>query len=781
MPTFAAATRTFGLILALTTATVTTAGEDVFRQLEERWPTPDSIRRPSGAPGPDYWQQKVDYKIAVRINEKERTLQGREAITYHNNSPDELTYLWLQLDQNRFAPDSDEALSAAAPGMKGLSYAGLRSVLYRKDFKGGYHVTSVTAVDGTDLPHQIIGTMMRVTLPEPLAPGDRFQFGVDWAYRIIDATATRSRAGYEAFKDDGNDLFAIAQWYPRLCAYTDFGGWQTKQTTGQEFALEFGDFEVAITVPDDHIVGSTGELQNPEEVLTQEQRDRMEKARTASEPILIVTEEEAVENEKSEPSGTKTWRFKADRVRDFAFASSRKFLWDAQGFDLNGRTVMAMSYWPKEGGELWKRLSTQAVIHAVKSYSKFTFDFPYPVMISVNAPIPGMEYPMITFQARRPEEDGTFSEEVRNGLISVIIHEVGHNWFPMVVNSDERQWRWMDEGMNSFVQTLAEQEWDGNYPSRILFKARRQRLLDYMKAGRSRPIMSAPEVLLDGGHTAYSKPALALTVLRETVLGRETFDFAFKQYSQRWMFKRPNPSDFFRSMEDAAGRDLDWFWNTWFYKTDHVDVSVDDIVKYRLDTRDPVIEKARQREEEGKEIIPLTVRRNEAVEKRVNQLPAVDDFYTSFDKFAVRDDEIEEFKKMVDELEPEERDLLKTEGNFYVITMTNHGGMVTPVPLKLTFGDGSTETVRIPAEVWRFQSDTVDKLVMTKKSLIKAEIDPDDEIADVDPDNNAFPRPIRDDTLRLEKQKKEKNVMQKIAEARKKKEEADAEAASDQK
>lgn len=751
------------LLLAISqSAASPSLAENPFRQLDDRWPTPDSIRRPSGAPGAEYWQQQVDYQISVRLDEAARTLTGSEKIRYRNNSPDELSYLWMQLNQNRFSKDSIENLAGTAPNLSGISFNALRSRLYRGQFDGGHRITFVAAADGTPLDHRVIGTMMRITLPKPLLPGQQFTFRVDWNFPIIDAVTTFARAGFEHFEDDGNDLFTLAQWFPRLCAYTDYGGWQTKQTTGQEFALEFGNYDVAITVPNDHIVAATGLLQNTSEVLTSAQQERLNAARTADAPVMVVTLEEATANETSKPTGVKTWRYRAENVRDFAFASSRKFLWDAQGFDLNGRTVLAMSFWPKEGEPLWSKFSTASVIHAVKSYSKQTFDFPYPVMISVNGPIRGMEYPMITFQKPRPEDDGTYSESTRNGLISVIIHEVGHNWFPMVVNSDERQWRWMDEGLNTFVQTLAEQEWDRNYPSNIYRKSRRERLLRYMKNGRSRPVMSAPETLLDGSHTAYSKPALALTVLRETVLGRETFDFAFQQYAKRWMFKRPTPSDFFRCMEDASGQDLDWFWNAWFYSTDHVDVSIDDVVKFRVDTKNPAVEKPIERDKELADIEPLGSKRNAELPKRVDATPDVDDFYSTFDEYKVRPDEVEEYEKYLKKLKPEERAVLESQANYYVLTFTNKGEMVTPLPVRLVFEDQSSQVLRIPAEVWRYNIGQVRKLVVTEKTLAAVEVDPDDEIADVDRDNNRFPRSIRNETFSAEQSKDDKNVMQKI-------------------
>ncbi|MCA9124407.1 MAG: M1 family metallopeptidase [Planctomycetales bacterium] len=745
--------------------TASTAAEprlDHFRQLDDVWPTPNNIRRPSGAPGNDYWQQKVDYDIDVEIDDERQILSGSEKITYHNNSPDALSVLWLQLDQNRYERTSDDWLSTDSPDLKQLSYDGLREILYREQFDGGFRIASVSNESGAPLQYSIVRTMMRVHLAKPLRSGKSTALSIVWRFKIPDGKAMRVRGGFEYFEKDGNYLYNIAQWYPRLCAYTDYQGWQNRQTLGAEFALEFGDFHVNITAPNDHIVASTGELQNAEEVLTKVQRERLAKAAKSERPVYIVTQEEATKNELSKPSTKKTWKFAAENVRDFAFASSRKFIWDAQGVDVGGRTVMAMSYWPKEGQPLWGQYSTAAVVHTIRTYSKFTFDYPYPIIISVNGPIPGMEYPMITFQDPRPEDDGTYSEQTKNGLISVIIHEVGHSWFPMIVNSDERRWRWMDEGLNSFVQFLAEQEWEASYPSRPIRPDGKRSMQEYMKRTDVRPIMSDADNLIFGGHNAYGKPTLALTILRESILGRDQFDFAFKEYANRWKFKRPTPFDFFRTMEESSGHDLDWFWRGWFYSTDHVDVAIEKVRKFRLDSQNPEIEKQHQREVRATATQSLTEQRNKDLPKRVEQSSELNDFYTDFDDLAVLPDDRDAYRTLLAGLKPDEQELLQTKGNFYVVDFKNIGGVVMPLVIEIEYADDSKSTMRMPAAVWRLNGERISKLIFTQKEIASITVDPLDEMADTDRNNNRFPRLPIEESFQLQKPKKKKNPMQQL-------------------
>ena len=543
-----------------------------FKQLKEELATPNIYRTASGAPGPNYYQQKANYDIEVVLNDNNQSISGKETITYINNSPDPLTYVWLQLDQNRRTKDTDTDKIKSSRLSNSMSTNGLTS-FYNEPFDGGFNITSVKNTNNDDLLYVINKTMMRINLPSVLNPNDTLSFKVEWNYSINDRMLYGGRSGYEYFEDEDNYIYTIAQFFPRMCVYNDVEGWQNKQFLGGgEFALPFGDYKVKITVPEDHVVSGTGVLTNSKDILSQKQLERFEIAQNAfSDPVMIVNESEAKKAEKKKVSSSKTWVFEADSVRDFAFASSRKFIWDAMAVDVNGKTVMAMSFYPKEGNPLWEQYSTRVTAHTIKTYSKYTIDYPYPVAQSVNSKKIGMEYPMICFNFGRPEKDGTYSMSTKYGVIGVIIHEVGHNFFPMIINSDERQWTWMDEGLNTFVQYLTEQEWETDYPSR---RGPAHKITTYMKGDKDyiSPIMTNSESILQFGNNAYGKPATALNILRETVMGPELFDYAFKTYSERWAFKHPTPADFFRTMEDASAVDLDWFWRGWFYTTDNVDI-----------------------------------------------------------------------------------------------------------------------------------------------------------------------------------------------------------------
>ncbi len=715
-----------------------TSPSDKFRQLEEILPTPNEYRTASGAPGHKYWQQRADYVISAELDDEKQRITGTETVTYINNSPDSLNYLWMQLDQNLFAKDSDAYRTQTSQGLDRVPLELLDSLLTRPDFDGGYKIGGVKDAKGQPLAHTVVKTMMRIDLKTPLAAGQSITFSVDWSYNINDADKLGGRSGYEYFPKDKNYIYEIAQWFPRMAAYTDYTGWQHKQFLGSgEFTLEFGNYKVSLTVPNDHVVGATGVLQNPKEVLTPEQIKRFEAAKTAKEPVVIVTQDEAKAAEQGKPTGKKTWVFQAENVRDFAFASSRKFIWDAMGHNVEGNKVMAMSYYPKEGNPLWEKYSTHAIIHTLNVYSRYSLNYPYPTAISVNGPVGGMEYPMICFNGPRPLEDGTYSARTKYGLISVIIHEVGHNFFPMIVNSDERQWTWMDEGLNTFLQYLAEQEWETNYPSQ---RGEPQNITAYMKSENQVPIMTNSESVLQFGNNAYAKPATALNILRETVLGRELFDFSFKQYSQRWKFKRPEPADFFRTMEDASGVDLDWFWRGWFYSTDHVDISIEGVRLYRLDTLNPDVEKPARKQEKADQPVTLSQERNKALPKRIDQYPTLRDFYNDYDEFKVTDAEREAYKRFFANLSDREKELINSGLNFYLIDLKNVGGLVMPVILEFTYTDGTKEELRIPAEIWRLNNFNVSKMVFTKKEIAFITLDPHLETADVDLTNNTFPR-----------------------------------------
>lgn len=711
---------------------------DKFRQLEEILPSPNEYRTASGAPGNKYWQQRADYVIDVELDDVNQRINGKETITYKNLSPDSLSYLWLQIDQNIFAKDSDTQKTQTAPSFdRGIPLNQLEQIAART-YDGKINITSVRDAKGNALKKTIVNTMMRIDLPTPLAPGSNFVFSVDWNYAINNQRIFGGRTGYEYFPRDKNYLYEIAHWFPRMAAYYDVYGWQHKQFLGSgEFTLEFGDYLVRITTPNDHVVSATGVLQNPKDVLSKAQIDRLKQAETAKEPIKIITADEAKTNESSTPSGKKTWVFKGDNIRDFAFASSRKFIWDAQGHNVDGNKVMAMSFYPNEGNPLWEKYSTHAIIHTLNVYSRYSFNYPYPVAQSINGPVGGMEYPMICFNGPRPNVDGSYSAGTKYGLISVIIHEVGHNYYPMIVNSDERQWTWMDEGLNTFVQFLAEAEWEKNYPSR---RGEPQFITDYMISENQVPIMTNSDSVLQFGANAYGKPATALNILRETVMGRELFDFAFKEYAQRWKFKRPTPADFFRTMEDASGVDLDWFWNGWFYTTDHVDISIENVRLFQVNTRNPQTEKELMRRQENARPKTLSQQRNEPLPKRIDQYPSLRDFYNDFDRFKVTDLELQNYQAFVETLDETEKSILDAGYYFYVVDLKNIGGLVMPVIFKVEYMDGSSEEIRIPAEIWRYDNFNVSKLIVTKKEAKAIVLDPNLETADADLSNNFFPR-----------------------------------------
>ncbi|MBQ5947686.1 M1 family metallopeptidase [Massilia sp. ST3] len=766
------------LILGLSAAASAAAPaiEDKFRQLDELLPTPNEYRTASGAPGHAYWQQRADYRIKVTLDEARRAVSGSGTITYHNNSPDTLSYLWVQLDQNMFRPDSDNRNIATLPsrdawqarGNDGVKFEALRFQLASRTFEGGIAIHGVTDSGGRKLAHTINKTMMRIDLPQPMKPGSRFSFNVAWSFNIPEMNVLGRRMGFERFdqedKANNSDLFEIAQFFPRMAAYYDIKGWQNKQYMGDgEFTLEFGDYEVDITVPADHIVASTGELQNPGEVLTSAQRERLQQARTAKKPVLIATQLEAEAREKARAGASKTWRFKAKNVRDFAFATSRKFIWDAQGIKSGDKDVLAMSYYPKEANPLWGTYSTAAVIHTIEQYNKYSFDYPYPVAISVNGPVGGMEYPMISFNGRRPVKDKktgelTYPKATKYGLIGVIIHEVGHNYFPMIVNSDERQWTWMDEGLNSFLQFLAQQAWEENYPDT---RGEARDIVAYMRSTNQVPIMTNAESTLQRGNNAYAKPATALNILRETILGRELFDFAFKEYAERWKFKRPTPADFFRTMEDASGTDLDWFWRGWFYTTDPVDVSVDGITEYTVGSKDPEIEKAWQRARHQAEPVSIIDQRNKGMVRRVDRFPELKDFYNEHDDFTVTNKDRNTYNETMAELEDWEKELLKSGKRLTLVDFTNKGGLVTPLIVEIELKSGKKYIERIPAEVWRYSPTKITKLFITDEPIVGLVQDPYWETADIDVDNNAWPRKAQPSRLELFKtQQNQNNLMQ---------------------
>ncbi len=738
--------------------------QNKFKQLGQELPTPNTYRSASGAPGHEYWQQKADYKMDITLDDEEQIIYGEETITYYNNSPDALGFLWLQLDQNMRAKDSDTHSIRTNSMSNEMSLRELSRL--DNDFDGGFKLEYIQDTNGKELDYTVNKTMMRINLPTKLNKGEQFSFKIKWWYNINDRMKIGGRSGYEYFEENDNYLYTIAQYFPRMCVYDEVNGWQNKQFLGRgEFALTFGDYEVNITVPSDHLVAATGTLQNPDDVLTKEQKSRLDKAKDEFEqPVIIVTQKEAEKTEKSKSSKTSTWKFKAENVRDFAFASSRKFIWDAMAVkQSDGSTVMAMSMYPKEGNPLWEKYSTKAVAHTLKWFSHYTFDYPYPVAWSINAARIGMEYPMICFNFGRCEEDGTYSKRTKYGVISVIIHEVGHNYFPMIVNSDERQWTWMDEGLNTFVQYLAEVQWERNYPSR---RGPAHKITGYMGGDKSKisPIMTNSESIHQFGNNAYGKPATALNILRESVMGRELFDFAFKEYARTWKFKHPSPADFFRTMENASGVDLDWFWRGWFYTNDHVDMSIDNVEHFKVDGKNPKEAKdiAKGTDERSMGISYLR-NKEEIKETYADQDPSIVDFYTELDPFKTTVLEEKDYQDFLDNLGDEEKEILKEGKNYYEVSFSNKGGLVMPVILEFVYVDGSKEVIRIPAEIWKLTSDKISKVFVTDKEISQINLDPFLETADTDTSNNSFPPKSEADKFEVFKSKNSKmpNGMQK--------------------
>ena len=705
--------------------------EQKFEQLGTMLPTPNVYRSASGAPGHQYWQQKADYKMKITLDDSNQSITGSETITYYNNSPDVLDYLWVQLDQNVRSQDSDTPLIRQSGMRDTLSSSAVFRLTGDSDYDGGFKVKSVTK-ESKGMDYSINKTMMRIDLDKPLKSGENMTFSIDWTYNINNRMTDGGRSGLEYFEEDDNYLYTIAQFFPRMAVYIDNEGWQNKQFLGRgEFALPFGDYEVELTVPSDFVVGATGVLQNPEEVLSKEQMERLDLAKkTYDKPVIIVTEKEAKKAEKAKAKGSKTWKFKAENVRDYGFCASRKFIWDAMAVKLSDENEpMAMSYYPKEGNPLWEEWSTIAVAQTLKTYSKYTTEYPYPKAISVHTASIGMEYPMICFNYGRPDDDGTYSDRLKHGMISVIIHEVGHNFFPMIINSDERQWTWMDEGLNTFVQYLTEQELEENYldyeyPSR---RGPAAKIVPYMSGERGlvRPIMTNSEQIRQFGNNAYAKPATALNILRETVMGPELFDKAFKTYSERWAFKHPTPADFFRTMEDASAVDLDWFWRGWFYGTDYVDVELSNVKWFQMQTEENGLE---TRNIKGSD---------QAIDGEKEETKK--DFGSEPEPFVFKEREgaFGEYRQALDQ-----NKIKRTADgkNFYELTLKNQGGLVTPLIIEWTYADGSVELQQIPAEIWRMDEKEIKKVFVKNKEVTKIVIDPEAKTADVYTDNNIFPR-----------------------------------------
>ena len=717
-----------------------------FEALGTILPTPNIYRSASGAPGQGYWQNRADYDITAYLDEDKRNLKGSETVTYYNNSPDDLDYLWLQLDENQQSSVKNAGYESESTLPKQSNSDRLRiSEIPRKDNGYGVNLEKVTDVSGNPLKFTVNKTMMRIDLPKVLKKGEKFVFKIDWNYNIPNRMTMGGRGGYENFPEDGNDLYTMTQWFPRMCVYSDFKGWQHNQFTGRgEFALPFGNYKVSMNVPADHIVAATGTGKNFKDVLTSAQYERWEKAQNSNDIIEIVTLDEAKKAEKSKSKERKIWKFEAENVRDFAWTSSRKFIWDGMKVVIpeNQNHVMAMSLYPKEAYNLYRKFSTKAVAHTILTYSEYTIPYPYPVAQSVEA-ANGMEYPMICFNFGRTEKDGTYSEGIKNGMIGVIIHEVGHNFFPMIINSDERQWSWMDEGLNTFVEYLTEERWDNKFPSR---RGPAHTIVDYMRLPKDQlePIMTNSENIIQFGPNAYSKPATGLNILRETIMGRELFDKAFKTYSKRWAFKHPEPADFFRTMNDASAENLDWFWRGWFYGIDPVDISIDKVTVATPDldaTPKPqevtyTVDKPLQNSFE--DISKIRNREDKNIVFYTDKDKETQDFYWKYNRGLEKVDTNKKYTQKVDiqERVPEKDKATLQNITAYQIDFSNKGGLVMPIILEFTFEDGSKLNDKKSAQIWRKDEQKVSLTYYFDKKLKSIQLDPMKETADIDTSNN---------------------------------------------
>ena len=785
------------LLIGLTAATawahrnkgVMPTGE-AFDSLSAAWVTPTGVRAASGAPGPEYWQQQVDYTIDVTLDPSQHRMTGSAQITYTNNSPHTLRYLWLQMDQNAFARESASYRSVpftsfdAEKERKGerqsLPTRTYRTLDARETFPGGYRLDHVRGADGAELPHRVVDTLMRVDLPEPLAPGAVTVLSVAWS-NLITSDANPMRTGYRVLEKDGLPVYVIAQWYPRLCPYSDADGWQTKPyLSGGEFALEFGDFKVSVTAPADYVIGASGELVNADAVLTAAQRERLGEARAADRPVMIVTPDEAAANRSAARStATKTWTFEAKRVRDFAFAASVAYIWDAMGVEIEGTRRLAMSLYPPEASAIWQTYSTEAVAATLEGYSKFVYPYPYPVAWSCWGPVGGMEYPMMSFQGGEVEEDGTYSLQQRNYVINVIVHEVGHNWFPMIINSDERAWMWLDEGLNSFVERLVSMQFDPKVWAG--YNDGDARTMESLARAGDESMMTRADNLRERGFTSYSKPEVGLMILRESILGPEVFDTAMQEYARRWAFKRPIPEDFFRTMADASGVDLDWFWRGWFYGTDHVDRAISTVVSYKMDPSDLAkIKELDRADRAAQPKRPYDVYLD-GIKTRSDLREWLQDIYYETDPFVITPKARKAHDKAIEKLETWEKELLDDPRYLHVIEITDIGGMPMPISLDLTFTNGETRHIPVPPQIWARGHESIRIPLLDERELASVEMDRGNPFRDVDLSNNRFPQEIRERRFYLKPSDKPDNLMQDMKPEEKKEgdEDADAGRASD--
>lgn len=508
------------------------------------WPAPSLFRSASGEPGPAYWQQRADYSIAVTLDTTTRRLTGTVSVRYTNNSPDSLRFVWMQLDQNLYRAESKGGALFAPTSRWGV-----------RGFAGGYALSQVM-VNGTPVTTHVDDTMMRLDLPQPLpSRGGQATITMSYAFTVPDH-------GSDRMGRDGA-LYEIAQWYPRMAVYDDVRGWNTDPYLGQgEFYLEYGDIDYAVTAPAGYTIAGSGVLQNPAEVLTPAQRERLAHAATSAEQVAIITRSEA--QARTTP-GTKTWRFRAERVRDVAWAGAPDFRWEATSW--NG--VLCQAYFQQERTKgSWDK-GAEMTQWTIRTYSDLFFPYPYPQATSVAGPVGGMEYPMFVMV-----EYGSNGDP--DTVFGTIDHEHGHEWYPMIVGSNERRYAWQDEGFNTFINAFSNER---RYPGTNAYEGA---LLDWQRvvaAGNDAPLMTPPDQIDQPalGAIGYDKPAVALWTLRNHVLGADTFDAAFREYTRRWAFKHPTPGDFFRTIENVSGRDLGWFWRSWWYTTDRLDFALDTV------------------------------------------------------------------------------------------------------------------------------------------------------------------------------------------------------------
>lgn len=527
---------------------------DPFARLDRvDWPQASRVRSADGRPGPDYWQQRADYDIIATLDTGRHTIKAHMSLAYTNNSPDTLRFVWMQLDQNLYKSGS----------------AG--SVLFPEDtrfgdreFEGGYAIQNLVT-NGARATSQVHETQMRVDLAEPLAPhGGKVTIAMDYSFAVPEH-------GSDRMARDG-PLYEIAQWYPRVDVYDDIRGWNTDQYLGQgEFYLEYGDIDFSVTVPAGYVVTGSGLLQNPQDVLTAAQRSRLAIAAHSDTTIRIITE---AESKPVATQGMKTWRFRAQHVRDVAWAGAPDFRWDATSW--KGIVTQAYYEWPKAGAE-WTRAAEETQ-WTIRTYSQLVFPFPYPQATSVAGPVNGMEYPMIVFVNYASQETDP------NGVFGTLDHEHGHEWFPMIVGSNERRYAWMDEGFNTYINTFSNEQ---RFPKHYQWPLYMGAWTSTVQAGEQRPLMTPPDRVPPAalGTIGYQKPGAVLLALRNHVVGKANFDQAFKEYTASWAFKHPTPADFFRSIESSTGEDLAWFWRGFFYTNDVLDIGIDSAATLSSDGR----------------------------------------------------------------------------------------------------------------------------------------------------------------------------------------------------